>query len=807
MRTPSAEDLGARAGRGIAARPKTVLALFLAAAAPLAWHAPRMRVDATADTLLTKDDEHYVRTLAVDRRFSPREFLLVAYRPRSGEVFSEETKAALGDIAARLGRLPRVDSVRSLLDAPLLARSPEPGLEPPFRTVRELDLGPSELRKAFTGHPIYEDLLLNKGRTAAALQVSFKPDPALERLYGRIVPLKERALDRALSEAERAALGPLEEEAGRLERRLDAVRDGEIRAVRAVLAGHERRAEVYLGGVHVLAFQLIRIIKNDLAVFGGAVAAVSCLLLALLFRRPRWVAAPALCTALTVLTTMGLFALLGLKTTVISSSFISLQLVLTLALVMHLIIEYRELAAEHPGWPQPRLVERTLARKAAPCFYVWLSASMGFVSLAVSGIQPVISFGWMMMIALAVSVAVSLALFPALMALVPREAPVPPARLTSALLARAAALARGRPGAVAAAFAVLHAAAGAGLPRLTVENSFIDYFRARTLVHRELSYLDREFGGTTPLDVVWTVPEAQRGPDLVLTAAAVRTAQRIQAALERREGVGKTLSIVDFTELARTANGGRPLTEYELTAAYRTLDPALREQLTGALFDEAAHQVRFSVRVRDTTPGLDRAALLEGVRSDLAAQGVPATDYRLTGLFVLYQDILERLFRSQILTLGVVWAQLGLVFLAVFRSARVALIALAPNAVTTVTVLGVMGWAGVPLDIMTITISSIAMGVATDDAIHYTHRYLEEARVHPPGEAVSRTHASAGQAMLCTTVVVLLAFSLLAFSDFMPSVYFGLLTGLAMAVALLADLTLLPALLARFAGSKTAGAS
>lgn len=805
---PTIERGSGPIARAILRRSRPVLAAFLAATALLGWHAPRMEIDASAETLLTKDNPHYIRTRVVHRRFSPREFLLVAYEPREGSIFSAETLAALRALSADLKRLDRVASVSSMLNVPIPAPSTDAlagGLDLGERTIERGGYSLSEIRRAFTDHPVYEDLLVNKSQTATALQVAFRPDPELEELYARAVRLQEKSLTEELSQAERAELEGLKARAEPIERRLDRVRVAEIEAIRGMVAPYEKDARIYLGGVHVLGYQLIRIIKNDLAVFGAAVAGMICLVLAALFRRPRWVAAPLLCAACSILSTMGLFALLGFKTTVISSSFISLQLVLTLALVMHLIVQYREHAAARPDWPQETLVERTLARKAPPLLYAGLTTSVGFGSLVFSGIQPVISFGWMMIIAMFISIAVSLVLFPSMMALLGKEPAPRGGRLAARFLGFFARLSGRRPLGVAAAAAALLAASVAGLLRLEVENSFIHYFRESTVVRRELAYIDREFGGSTPLDVIYTVPEAHRERDLVLTAEAVRTAQRIQAALERRRAVGKTLSIVNLTELAKRINGGRPLTEYELTAAYWLLEESFRDDLVGSFFHPERAQLRFSVRIQDTTEGLNRERLLAGIREDLEGLGIPPERYVLTSLFVLYQDIMGRLLRSQVLTGGLVYAVMFLTFLAVFRSLRVALIAITPNVLTTLPVVGAMGWLGVPLDIMTITIVAIAMGIVVDNTIHYTHRYLEELRARGREEALARSHATVGHAMLYTALVVTIGFSLLGFSDFMPSALFGLLTGLAMVLGLLADLALLPALLKAFGPAPAPG--
>ncbi|MGH8168172.1 MAG: efflux RND transporter permease subunit, partial [Woeseiaceae bacterium] len=347
------------------------------------------------------------------------------------------------------------------------------------------------------------------------------------------------------------------------------------------------------------------------------------------------------------------------------------------------------------------------------------------------------------------------------------------------------------------ATAVLSVVCAAGFTRLDVENSFINYFADSTDVHRELTFVDRNLGGSTPLDIVFPVPPAAE-QDLLMDAETFQTIQKLQALLERHEAVGKILSPDNFTALAREVNDGKPLTEYEVTAAYRLMDEDLRESLLGSYFSPDTRNVRMSLRIQDTTEELDRSELLRSLGADVETALGKDAEYRMTNLFVLYEDILEKLFRSQVLTLGIVTAALFVTFLVIFRSLRMALIALVPNVLVTATVFGIMGWFGIALDLMTITIAAVAMGIAVDNTIHYIHRYRKEVRTSDSAAAIRKSHASVGFAMLYTTVIVVAGFGSLAFSEFVPSILFGLLTGVALSAAFLFDIVVLPVLLARF---------
>jgi hypothetical protein len=787
--------------RLIVSHPKTVLALFVACAAVLSWQARNFRIDASADTLLTEDNVHFIESQIVNRRFSPEEFVLVAYEPHDWPVLSSRSFADLEAISGRLRKLERVASVRSILDVPLLELAGaglSDDIDPDAWTIAGNDFPVAELERVFRGHPIYEDLLINRQQTAAAIQVVFAADAALDELQARIVELQTARLSGELSAAQQHELEELQERADPLQQRLDRDRAGEIAEIRALVDDYTDDANIYLGGVHVLGFELVEIVKHDLVVFGAAIAAMICVVLLVVFRRLRWVAIPAICCICSVASTIGLFGLLDFRATVISANFIALQIILTLAIVVHLIVQYREYGRQQPTWGQAELVTRTVARKAAPCFYAALTTSVGFASLLFSGIQPVIAFGWMMIVVMTISTAVSLILFPAIMALFDREQIAERHRITRSVLDFFARVALRRGALVVLLGIGLAAGSVAGALRLDVENSFIDYFKDSTRVHRELTFIDRHLGGSTPLDVIYTIPDSEKKQDLVLTAATVQQMQRVQKLFGQHEGVGKILSVVNFTELAKNLNAGKPLTEYELTAVYWTLDKAVRERLVGAYFRPETSQLRFNLRIMDSTPDLRRGELLEALRADLARLEIAESDYKMTNLFVLYEDLLRQLFRSQILTLGLVFAMLGLTFLLIFRSVSIAFIALAPNVLSTGIVLGFMGWAGIPLDFMTVTIAAIAMGIAVDDTIHYIDRYREELPGGSPDEAVQRTHGSVGYAILYTTLIVTLGFSLLAFSDFVPSILFGLLTSLAMVIALVSNVALVPVLLRRF---------
>ncbi|WP_339767900.1 efflux RND transporter permease subunit [uncultured Paraglaciecola sp.] len=786
---------------------KLILLLFVIGGGLAAWSAQQFKIDASADTLLIKNNKMFVETQVMNERFSPQEFILVAYKPKDRPVFSQQSFNDIQQISSELKTLPRVAEVTNILNVPLLSLSGEldPDLKPDQLTWQANHYSADKMREVFTDHPLFTDLLVNKDQTATAMQIVFKPNTELRDIQSKIIGIQQKVLDGELSEQDEQRIDKLKRQAEPIEEQLKKTRQQEIKQIYQIIEPFKDDADLYLGGAYVLGQQMIDIIQSDLLVFGSAIGLAICLILFVLFRKIRWVVLPLLCCGLSVLLTVGLFGLLDFRATVISSNFIALQLILTLAVVVHLIVEFRQLEEQDSEASQQSLLRQTFINKFKPCLYAGITTSVGFASLLFSGIQPVVSFGWMMIVAMGVSISVSLLLFPAVLASFKRKGDSHESRFSQYVVSAISNFTLRRPTFIVLITLIISGGAIFGILKLNVENSFLNYFKESTQVRTELEFIDREFGGSTPLDLIYTIPENERRDDLVMSAKTIQTLQKIQHVMRQYKATGNITSVVNFTELAKQINNGKPLTEYELTVIYTLLDESLTDQLLGAYFDPENNQLRISTRIQDSTENFNRAEFLKTLRNDLEMLDIAPDSYSLSNLFVLYQDILQRLFSSQIMTLGLVFGALTLVLLVIFRSIKVAVIAVIPNILTTLVILGVMGWLGIALDLMTITISAIAMGIAVDDTIHFVHRYLEEINKEnaDASKAIKRTFKSVGYALIYTTTIIAVGFSLLSFSDFVPSILFGLLTCLAMVLAFVTDTTLLPVLLRKFVHPKS----
>jgi len=811
--------------RLILGHPLASLLTCLLVVAAVGWYARDFRLDASADSLVLENDADLRYYREVRKRYVSDDFLIITYTPR-GALFTPETLADLRALRNELRQLERVAEVTSILDVPLIdsPRQSFSQLAAQVRTLESPDVDPALARHEFLTSPLYRDLILSRDGSTTALQVTFVRDTVYQGLLERRTALRDQRRTTGLSDAEAQELARVSEEFRRYSALATDRQSADIARIRQLLERHRPVAELHLGGIPMIVSDMIDFIRSDLTNFGLGVLAFLVAMLATIFRRPRWVLLPLFCCFAAVLFMFGYLGLLEWRVTVVSANFTSLLLIITLSLTVHLVVRYHELHAARPQADQHWLVLETVRSKALPSFYTALTTIVAFVSLLVSDIRPVIDFGWMMAIGLVVAFLLSFLLFPAGLMLLRPNSFFPRHDLTGALTRGFDRLIEGHGTLTLAVFAGIAVLSVIGIDRLTVENRFIDYFKQSTEIYQGMALIDRELGGTTPLEVIvdadpqWQPPQSRPEPELIddpfaevgteagLSATSywfntqrLATVERIQQTLDALPETGKVLSMATTFELMRQLNEDKPLDNLMLAVIYKKLPAQIRKSLFEPYMTADGNQLRFAIRVLEAGHHLQRSQLLQTIRRQLVERvGLQDQQVHLTGMFVLYNNVLRSLYRSQILTIGAVFLAIMAMFVVLFRSLPLAVIAIIPNLVAAASVLGLMGWLNIPLDIMTITIAAITIGIAVDDTIHYVHRFIEEfPQDHDYAAAIRRCHASVGRAMYYTSVTVIAGFSILVLSNFKPTIYFGLLTGLAMAVAMVANLTLLALLLLR----------
>jgi len=815
------DRLGAFYDRFILAHPWLVLFAFGLLLAGTAFGFSQFRLDASAESLVLENDRSLEEYRQVNRIFTTSDdFLVVTYTP-DNELFTESGLARLAALRDELATVEAVGSTNSILNVPLL-HSPDLTLDTvdsEIKTIDEHDVPPETAREALLSNPMYPNLLISEDAGTTAIQVNLPTPEKYFELLNQRDALREAVNAGQASEQEQQELEAVSEEFIRFTETLGEERDATIGQVRAILDDYRDQATIHLGGVPMIVADMIRFIKNDLSTFGLGVLAFLLLTLAIIFRQWRWVLVPLLCCGATVWLMVGFLGWAQWPVTVISSNFISLLLIMTLSLTIHLIVRYREFQHDEPEAAPKDILRRTLLAMIKPCFYMAITTIVAFGSLTFSGIRPVIDFGWMMTIGLAVAFLITFLIFPALLRLLP---PPVDKRVTSDRVPFTDAFARFTErfgGTVLVGSGVLAVLCVIGLSRLTVENSFIDYFKSDTEIHQGMITIDDRLGGTTPLDVVITDKPAPEGAgsdpfasdcdpfvedcgdeeyrDTWYTYQKMQQLEQVHDYLDSLPETGKVLSISTTLDLLAQVNGGEPLDALELAFVPAAVPDDLKDILLTPYIAEEEDKARFSIRILETMPDLRRQELLDRIRNHLTTElGYDEDRVQLSGMTVMYNNMLQSLFDSQIKTIGVVFGAILVMFLILFRSVKLALIGMAPNLIAAGSVLGLMGWLGIPLDMMTITVAAITVGIAVDDTIHYIHRFKTEfAKDGDYLATMHRCHRSIGQAMFFTSLTIITGFSILALSNFIPTIYFGLFTGFAMFMALMGALTLLPRLI------------
>jgi hypothetical protein len=824
--------------RYILNRPVFVILALLGLFTYLGFHSRDFRLDASTDSLILENDQDLKYFRETNKKYGTASYLLMTYKPR-GDLFYPETLRNLGSLRDELKEIKRVSSVFTILDVPLL-RNPPVHIKELMANIKDLEDPAVDLQLAqieLGNSPIYQELLISSDLKMTALVINLADDEEFERIISRRNELRQKQAGNTISPLERSELEQLKIAYRECKIRLDKEKHSDITAVRKIMEGYRQDAELFLGGASMITDDMITFIRNDIKFFGIGIFIFLIITLGVIFRKIRWVILPILCCAFSVLSMIGFLGIFGWEVTVISSNFISLQLIVTMSLTIHLIVRYRELLVKNPEWPQQELVKETVVSKFIPCLYTTLTTVAGFSSLLVCDILPVITFGWMMSVGLIVSLIVTFLLFPATLILLPKGKSREDRQFGKVFTSFLANVTQNYAKTVFISTGLLVVIIVAGISRLTVENSFIDYFRESTEIYQGMKVIDQDMGGTTPLDILVNFQDVRDTPlsnEVAITESdedfdeeleefdefdefdefeaedssekywftsdKMASITKVHNYLESLPEIGKVLSLGTMMKVAEEFTEGKPLDDFQLALLYTQLPDEFKDMVITPYVSIPDSQARLTVRIKDSLKGLKRDSLLKKIKSDMENKlELKKVKVRLAGIMVLYNNMLQSLFSSQILTMGFVVIALMVMFMVLFRSVRISLIAIFPNLISSVSVLGVMGLAGLPLDMMTITIAAISIGIAVDNTIHYIHRFRTEFETDRDYvNTMHRCHGSIGNAMFYTSLTIIVGFSILVISNFIPTILFGLLTGLAMLIALIAALSLLPRLIIVF---------
>ena len=807
--------------------PVIILIFLMTILGFFAMHIKNFELDASADSLILEDDKDLKIFRKITNRYNTKDFVIITFKP-NGELFSTNTFQVIKNLKNELESLENVHEVITLIDLPLLKAANVPLKKLDANKIKKItdpDINIEIAKNEILNSPIFKNLIVSEDGQLTSLIVNLKRDAQFVELIKKRNELRAKE---KLKVGEERELKKVLIEYDIKKSSLKKINHQNISDIRKIIKGFSDKGIINLGGVPMIADDMIEFIKSDLINFGVGVFLFIVITLIVVFREIRWVTIPLLNCFYAVLIMIGVLGFVNWDVTVISSNFISLMLILTIAMNVHLAVRYKQLSSEMQNSTQSEIVLLTMQKMVWPCLYTALTTICAFTSLVFSGIKPVIDFGWMMTIGLSVTFFTSFILFPSILLFLEKKDSSFNDETQSHFTNGLAFLAKNHGNKILLISGLLVIITVIGITKLKVENSFINYFKEKTEIYQGMKLIDEKLGGTTPLDVVINFQKKEveessedisvsdddelgleddffdfgsesqiNSEDYWFTSTKIAQIEKVHDYLESLPEIGKVLSLTSLIRVAEDLNEGKEFDPFELNVIYKKLPEDLKTNVVDPYISIEDNEARISIRVLDSSKDLRRKELIERINSDFKNKlELKEDQFQVAGVLVLYNNMLQSLFDSQIKTLIFVMLGIAVMFIILFRSITLSIIGIIPNFIAAISILGIMGLLKLPLDMMTITIASITIGIAVDNSIHYIYRFREEfKKINDYKETIDACHMSVGKAIFNTSVTIIFGFSILVLSNFIPTIYFGLFTGLAMLIAMLAVLTLLPKLI------------
>ena len=787
------------------------------------YHSKSFNLDASSDALLLEGDPDLNYLREVNETYGSKDFLVLTYTPVSS--FTEkETILNLQLLKSKIEKLSWVDSVITVIDVPLL-KSTDEGLMERLKNYKTLAYPEIDRKRGFEeilNSPIYKNYVISEDGKTSGVVIYLKKD---ERL-AEYIKVKEKYFlqsnDTGLSKEEKINYKKFTIEYENYKNLYNIRNHQNITEIRDIIGKYGQNAKIHLGGIPMIADDMMSYIKSDIVVFGIGVFIFIVLTLWFIFRSLKWVLMPLLGCATSVIIMIGLLGLLGWKVTVISSNFIALMLILNMAMNIHVTVRFLQLKKELPQLTKDEALFEASRKMMLPILYTVLTTICAFLSLVFSGIKPIIDFGWMMTLGLLISLLVTFLLLPSLINLLSSNNEIGLKDTEKSLItATLSSFTKQNRIIIFSTTLLIIALSIIGILKLEVENSFINYFDKETEIYKGMKKIDDDLGGTTPLNIIlkfptklkktnaeddefdeWEEDVDENDEDKAkywFTRDKMNKIIKVHDYLDSLPEVGKVLSFGSILRVAEDLNN-KELQSLEIAVLYSKIPEAIKTEIVSPYISVEKDEARISVRIRDSLKDLRRNELINKINSELNTElGLEKDEYKLAGVLILFNNLLQSLFKSQILTLGIVIFGIFLMFFVLFRNLIISFIGVVPNFLAAFFILGIIGLLEIPLDMMTITIAAITIGIAVDNSIHYIYRFKEEfKKINNYNKTMDRCHSTVGIAILNTSITIVFGFSILVLSNFLPTIYFGIFTGLAMLLAMISVLTLLPRLILTF---------
>jgi uncharacterized protein len=581
------------------------------------------------------------------------------------------------------------------------------------------------------------------------------------------------------------------------EDRIEAVRGRAIDEIRAIVERHAAPGvTVHLNGSIEISETYNRVTIANTEKFTPPILLFTCLALYAMFRSWRTTLLTLVAVGVSVAWTLGLYSLMGFTFNVLSSMLVPLIVVLAIADDVHIVQHYTEALRE--SGDRAHAFQSTVSTLALPLFAASGTTALGMLSLATSDVHAVRAFGIGSAVGVMVDFAISLVFVPTLLTLIRVDvAPPPQERWLVGPLERVARFSCARPGLVMTVAGVAAVIAVAGMTRLRIDTNHINFFAPRHPLSVSARVIDRDLSGVYAFQVFFeAAPESMKDP------AVLARMKRLSEALGRLPNVRKVISVVDYVErVNRSLHDDDPAAAVVPTSAPLVAQELLLFSLSDGGREELAHVVssdfsraQMTVRLASMSSDVVFEQIHEAQRlanAIFAGSDVVAT---VTGSGRLFAQLDHYLVVSQVSSFATAFVTVfGVIFL-VFRSFRFGLLAMAPNLFPVLAVLGIMGWVDISMNVATVMLASVALGVVDDDTIHFISRYRREAETgRDTDAAILAATRHEARASATTMIINSCAYAVLVVSDYRPTAWFGGLLALTMVVAFLSEVFILPA--------------
>ena len=774
--------------------PKTIFAILLIALLSFGYYSKDFRLDASSETLLIEGDPDLKYLQEITERYGSKEFLVLTYTPEDGMVSNTSINNLLS-LKYKIQSLDWVHSVITLLDVPLLNNSDAPLQErlESFKTLKDEDVDRDRGFKEILSSPVFRNFVISEDGKTSGIIVNIKKNNIQDITKNKTT-----------------------EEVEILKDQIKKQNHKNILEIRDVIKSYENIGKIHLGGIPMIADDMMTFIKSDIIVFGVGVLLFIIFTLWLVFKKIIWILVPISSCFFSVLIMTGILGILNWKVTVISSNFIALMLILTMAMNIHMSTRFLQLRKNYPDKDIFELLCLTTSKMFWPILYTVLTTVIAFLSLIFSEIKPIIDFGWMMTLGLITSFIITFSLLPTLINFVPEKNISIEEYKNSKITAFFSNISQNYQRLIFVITGSIIILSLIGISRLEVENSFINYFSKKTEIYKGMKLIDEKLGGTTPLEVILKFPqkensdtdendefedwgdEEDNGDEKYwFTKDKIDKISSVHNYLDGLPQVGKVISFSSIIDVATLLNNNKPLGTLEMGVLYSKIPENIKTEIIDPYISIKDNEARINLRIVDSQENLRRNDLIKKINYDLKNKiGLEENEFKLAGVLILFNNLLQSLFKSQILTLGLVMTGIFSMFVILFKNIKLSLIGVVPNFIAAFFILGIIGLLGIPLDMMTITIAAITIGIAVDNSIHYIYRFKEEFSISKDyNKTIDLCHSTVGRAILNTSITIVFGFSILVLSKFIPTIYFGIFTGLAMLLAMVSVLTLLPSLI------------